>query len=276
MLKRDPAKFDQGHMHTCFYHLGVKIAAGQVSQNVRDTECRQIVPVCFLIRLYCGGLHGTESNTGCKVWCHESEMDMWPRGHNHLPLLIFHCSSTTTSTHHRNDASIPRMACLDPSVCACSSSMLHIDAAYSQQTSLSHPNARPDHIQRLSSNPLWGECACWLGVSVCVGWGWEMFERTLWQSSSTLAHRGFWLPCHSGHSHKKSNAGFCKTLQLYVRYLLWKVRIQWTDGRLGCPWGFCEEKNESSALFMLLSEGNWIPYWLSQFYFKFIKPGRIA
>lgn len=100
-------------------------------------------------------------------------MDIRLRRQNHLPLLIFHCSSsTTTSTHLRNNASIPRMACRDLSVCACSSYMLYIHT-YIFTTLLSVPSkcqARPYPTAVLKSSVgrvcmlIKCECVCWVGV----------------------------------------------------------------------------------------------------------------
>lgn len=163
-------------------------------------------------------------------------MDMWLRRQNHLPLLIFHCCS---STHLRKNVSIPCMACLDLSVCACSSYMLHTHA-YIFTTVLSVPSkcqARPYPTAVLKSTVgrvcmlIKCECVCWVGVGDGVGRKDTLTDPSLHPHWPT----GILAVVSQQPLTVKTNTVFCKTLQLYVRYLLRKARIKWTDGRLGCP-----------------------------------------
>lgn len=152
---------------TCFHRLWAKMIAGQVSQNLlcETRGERDYSQVAFnqALEWYLT----QEVNTGCKVWCYVmsqkwtcGQEDQTTRPPPSPPLL----AALTSSPHFSNDASNPCMAWRELSVCVCVHALhtyriyMH---TYSHQSSPSHPNARPDHVQRLSSNPLRRECACW-------------------------------------------------------------------------------------------------------------------
>lgn len=98
-------------------------------------------------------------------------MDMWPMRQTLLPP----CSSSTRSLLRHlltpwKGAFILCMPRLQLSVCVCVFACPSYMHTHSQQSPRSHPNARPDHVQRLSSNPSRVRVCMLITVSVCVCW----------------------------------------------------------------------------------------------------------